>query len=322
MSTTFFQWLRVPHVTSLIAAAVLLLAGSTSLSAQQTHVLIITGLGGDPQYRAKFHTVGASLHQLARESWGVPAASALLLREAPGAYSAGAARNSRRDDVDTALRELAARSKPGDQVFIFLHGHGSGEGADSRVNLPGPDPTAAEYNTWLDRFPRQTVVFVNAASASGDFLPVLAGPSRVIITATKSAFQRNATLFAEHFAQGLSSGEADANKDGRTTVLEAFTYADREVARAYESDKRWRTENAQLSDSTLAATVSFGRAVVAANPQVAALLAERRALEEQVAALRARRDSMDAEAYEAELERLVLAIAEKTQAIRAAGGTP
>ena len=80
------------------------------------------------------------------------------------------------------------------------------------------------------------------------------------------------------------------------------------------------TEHAVLSDSLIAARVAFGGIAGAPNPKVAALLEERQALESQVGALRARKASMEAAAYEAELERLLLAIAEKSAAIKAAGG--
>jgi hypothetical protein len=81
------------------------------------------------------------------------------------------------------------------------------------------------------------------------------------------------------------------------------------------------TEHAVLSDSALARTVAFGGPRPSADPHVAALVAERQALESQVAALRARKDSLDPAAYDRELERLLVLIAEKSQAIRA-GGTP
>jgi hypothetical protein len=188
------------------------------------------------------------------------------------------------------------------------------------VNLPGADPTAAEYNTWLSGFARQSVVFVNTASASGDFVNALAGPGRVIITATRTAMERNETTFATHFLSGLATDEADANKDTRISALEAFDYAKKEVARAYELEKKLLTERAQLSDTTLASTIVFGAVKGNADPRVAALVAERRTLEEQVATLRAKKDSMAADAYDAELERLLLAIAEKSAQIRALGG--
>ena len=306
-----------------LAIAGLLVVGTVPpLHAQQQHVLVVTGLGGEPQYRDAFFGAAVLLHDVAKDKWNVADSSLIVLTE-------DAARDAKRFDgkatkatVGAAFLALSRRAKAGDVVFVFLHGHGSGQGPESAVNLSGPDPTAADYATWLSGFAQQTVVFVNAASASGDFSRVLAGPRRVILTATKSSVERNDTRFATYFVRGLSSGEADADKDGKVSVLEAFTFAEREVAREYEADKRMLTEHAVLSDSTLAATIAFGGRVVSSDPRVAALVAERQALESQVAALRARKDSMSAAAYDAELERLLVAIAEKTQAIRAAGGTP
>ncbi len=297
-------------------------ATPSTAHAQQQHALIITGLGGEATYRDAFFGVAVLLHDVAKEKWNVADSSLIVLTE-------DAARDPKRFDgrstkeaVAQAFLKLSRRAKPGDVVFVFVHGHGSGQGAESKINLPGADPTAADYATWLSGFAQQTVVFVNAASASGDFSRILAGPRRVILTATKSSVERNDTRFATHFVRGLSSGEADTNKDGKVSVLEAFSYAQREVVREYETDNRMLTEHAVLSDSTLAATVAFGGRAVSSDPRTAALVAERQALESQVAALRARKDSMTVSAYEAELERLLVAIAEKTQAIRAAGGTP
>jgi hypothetical protein len=161
---------------------------------------------------------------------------------------------------------------------------------------------------------------VNASSGSGDFAAVLAGPGRVIVTATKSAFERNEITFADQFARALTGDAADADKDGRVTLLEAFAWARREVARGYESRNLLATEHAQLSDSALAGTIAFGLAPRPADPRIAALMDERRTLEGQVDALRRRKGTMDSTAYESELERLLLAIAEKTAAIRAADG--
>jgi hypothetical protein len=76
-----------------------------------------------------------------------------------------------------------------------------------------------------------------------------------------------------------------------------------------------------LSDSVIAARIAFGKRGSSTNPKVAALMAERQALELQVAALRTRKSTMDAAAYETELERLLLALAEKSAAIKAAGGS-
>jgi hypothetical protein len=312
----------VARVAALACAAVLAGTVPITLHAQQQHVLIITGLGGEAAYRDAFFGAAVLLHDVARQKWNVADSSLIVLTEDPTRDPKRFTGKATKAAVGEAFLTLSRRVKAGDVLFVFLHGHGSGQDAASAVNLSGPDPTAADFATWLSGFAQQTIVFVNAASASGDYARILAGPRRTILTATKSSVERNDTRFATYFVRGLSSGEADANKDDRITVLEAFAFAQREVVREYETDNRMLSEHAVLSDSTIAATVAFGGPKVSADPRVAALVAERQALEQQVAALRSRKAGMAAAAYEAELERLLVAIAEKTQAIRSAGGTP
>lgn len=292
------------------------------LSAQQTHVLVITGLAGEPQYKAAFREAASTLADSARQKWGVADASIVQLSEEHAATPSATRATSTKDEIAKAFLRLSQRVAPGDVVLVMLNGHGAGEGARSRVSLPGPDATAADFSSWLSGFARQTVVFVNAASGSGDFVPALKGRGRVIVSATKTALERNETTFARPFVRGLTGTEADADKDGRVSVFEAFSYAKKEVARAYETDNKMLTEHAILSDTTLARTVAFGGARASSDPRVVALVGERQELESQVVALRARKASMDSSSYEKELERLLLLVAEKSQAIRAAGGKP
>lgn len=305
-----------------VRAGAALMATASLAAAQQTHVLIISGLGGEPAYVKRFTQDAALLADAARQKWGVADSSLIVLGEDPALDPAHIKLKATKDEVARAFVTLSKRVQPGDVLLVFLNGHGSGEGAASKVNLSGVDPTAGDFATWLTGFSRQTVVFVNAASGAGDFTAVLAGPGRVVVSATRTAMERNESVFATPFVKGLTTTEADADKDGRISVLEAFTYARKEVVRTYETDNRMLTEHATLSDSALAKVVAFGGAAASTNPRVVALVAERQALESQVAALRARKTSMDSTAYQSQLEKLLLAIAEKSAAIRAAGGKP
>jgi hypothetical protein len=291
-------------------------------SAQQTHVLIITGLSAEPQYKAVFLRTAATLADSARLRWKVADSSLIVLGEDPADDPKHIKGKSTKEEVANAFLRLSKRVAPGDVLLVFLNGHGAGEGPGSRVNLPGPDPTAADYASWISGFARQTIVFVNAASGSGDFLPVLAGRGRIVVTATKTGIERNETVFAAPFVRGLTGTEADADKDGRVSIFEAFDFAKKEVARVYETDKKMLTEHAIMSDTILARRVSFGAPVSGADPKIAALVAERQALESQVADLRARKASTDSTVYAAQLEKLLLELAEKSQAIRAAGRKP
>lgn len=295
--------------------------GARDAQAQRTHVVIVSGLSGDPAFKRSFQQIATTVKDAARSRWNVSDSSLFVLTEdsLPTTLSRG---RSTRDAVAKAFTTLSTRVQPGDVLLVLLLGHGSGEGPGSKVNLPGPDATAADYATWIAGFSRQSVVFVNAATGSGDFVPVLEGPGRVVVTATRSAVEKNESVFAGFFAKALSSDESDGDKDGRVSVLEAFQFATREVGKVYESSGRMQTEHARLSDSTRARSVSFGKTIVSTDPRVTALIAERQALESDVAALRAKKATMDAAAYDKELERLLIAIAEKTQAIRAAGGKP
>ncbi len=300
--------------------AALLLA--TPLAAQRTHLLIVTGLGGEQQFSESFAKQGAALYDVARTQWRVADSSLTWLAEDPARDARRIGGRASKEAVAAALVALSRRVAPGDVVVVALIGHGSGEGPSSRVNLPGADPTAAEYATWIGGFARQTVVFVVAASASGDFATVLKGPGRVVLTAARTAFERNESLFGAQFVRGLATNEADADKDGRTTVMESFTFAVREVAKAYETERRMLTEHAVVSDSVLAGRTVYAAAASSGDPRVVALVAERKALEEALEKLRARKTEMPVAEYEAELERLLVAIAEKSAEIRSAGARP
>lgn len=313
---------RMPRSLSLaLATLVVLLAPSTS-EAQRVHVLAVTGLSGEPAYRLLFESAASTLADSARARWKVADSSLIVLGEDIQSKRLTASGRSTKDEIAKAFLSLSRRVGPGDIVVVFLVGHGSGEGLDSRVSLPGPDATAADFNGWLAAFPRQSVVFVNASSGSGDFVKALAAPRRVIVAATRTALERNETRFAAPFVRGLTTDEADADKDGRVSVLEAFAYAKKEVARAYETENKLLTEHASISDSALARSVSFGAQRGTTDPRAGPLVLARQELEAQVAVLRGRKDTMAPAAYEAELERLLVAVAEKTQQIRALGTTP
>ncbi len=199
--------------------------------------------------------------------------------------------------------------------------------------------TATDFAKLLDLFTTQEVVFVNTASASGDFIARLSAPNRTVITATRSGNERNQTLFGRYFVEAFADDGADVDKNDRVSALEAFDYARREVARAYESEGRLLTEHALLddngdgegsnepdprdSDGALARTLFLGDEAPAAaadgepaDPRLAALYEQQRVLEEQIAELRQRKEQMELSDYERRLEELLVELALKTREIR------
>ena len=293
--------------------------------AVQTHLIVVTGLSGEPQYATAFAKLGAAMVDHAKSRWGVRDSSLVYLAENPAADPARITGRASRDGVLAAVGQVSRRAAKNDLVLIFLAGHGSEQGDEARLNLPGPDLTATDLAQAIGALSAQTVVVVNAASASGGFQKALAGPRRVIITATKTGFERNATMFGDFFVKGLTSDEADADKNGQVSVAEVFQYAKGEVARAYETAKRLLTEHAQMDDSdngALARAVGFTltRESAVDDPRVATLVAERRRLEAAIAELRGRKARTDSTAYQRDLEQLLITLAETNQAIGAVRG--
>lgn len=318
--------------TSLCLAACLapLAAPAAHAAAQDTHLLVVSGLGGDADYASRF--TGWSILLLdAAEAAGIPSASARWLAEREDAHARadGVARVA---TVRQEITRLAARSAAGDVVMIVLFGHGSARAGETRINLPGPDLSAAELAAMLEPLSDRKIVVVNAASASGGFVAPLSRPGRVVVTATRSPAEAEATRFGGHFVAALGGAGADTDKDGAVSILEAFEYARQEVARSFAESGSLPTEHALLDDNGdgrgslepgdddggLAARITLASpaAAVADDPELARLHAERARLEEALASLRADREEMDPAAYDRELERLLLEIARTGRAIR------
>jgi hypothetical protein len=284
------------------------------LQSPPPHVLILTGLGGEPKYRQEFTAQARSIIT-GLQRFRIPSERITWLAEAEEAGAAGRATKQR---VEQELQRISGAAAPGDRVILIFIGHGSQQ-QEPQLNLPGPDLTAGELARMLEGLGDRPVAMVIAASASGGFVDRLAGPGRLVITATKSGTERNESRFGHWLAEAFAKGAADTDKDGAMSLLEAFTFAATEVRREYESTNRLLTEHARVSDSTLARRFTFtteAGASAPADPAVRALQERKQALEAQIAALRERKSRMDSTAYERELETLLRELAGVNQELR------
>jgi hypothetical protein len=307
----------------LLLACLMVLGTFATASAQDVHLLVVTGVGGDEEHTAQFQKWAGAVIDSAKKH-GVLESNVTWLGEAPDKDPRIKARSTK-ENVTKAFSDLAGRVKPEDEIFVLLIGHGSFDGTTAAFNLPGPDLTAPEYAKLLQRFPTQKIVFVNTASSSGPFIQALAGPARTIVTATKTGGERNETRFAEFFVQAFDTEEADRDRNGRVSVQEAFDYATGKVKAAYEKEGHILTEHAAIDDGSqgklagtqyLAPERSRTAAAQNADPALRALLEQRDALERQVNDLRLKKDSMDQSAYDQQLEKLLTDLAVKTRQIR------
>jgi len=220
-------------------------------------------------------------------------------------------------------------------LWLVLIGHGTFDGKEARFNLRGTDLTATELATWLAPFQRPLTI-INTASASSPFLQKLARTNRIVITATRSGYEQNATRFGQAFAEALLDSTADLDADAQTSILEAFLSASQRVASRYQEDGRLLTEHALIDDNGdgLGTSPDWYRGLrpikkpkegksldglrahqVHLIPSAAEqklspeVRARRDELERRLAALRDRKASLTEDAYYAELATLLLELA-------------
>jgi len=77
----------------------------------------------------------------------------------------------------------------------------------------------------------------------------LSATNRVIITATRSGNEQNFARFGQYFAEAITSTDADLDKDGQVSLLEAFLIASRRTSEFYKVEGRLATEHALIDDN-------------------------------------------------------------------------
>jgi len=331
---------RARFASAVVAAACLLPCAIRPLHSQTT-VVIVSGLGGEPGFSTEFASEARGLASALHGRFGMADSSIFWFGEDSVARSPRFRGQSTKANVERAILDIAKRAAPSSQFVLVLIGHGSGEGPQTRISIPGPDLDATDFARLLAAFPTQRIAFINLTSASGDMIPTVAGANRVIITATKTALERNESHFGRFFVEALTKDGADTDKDGRVSLLEAFRYAALETKRFYDTGGLLQTEHAQLSDDGTGAasgapTGRTGDGALArrffldggkvatlastADPRLASLYSEEFALQEQVDSLRAKKAQMSADAYDAALEPALIALARKAREIRVLEG--
>lgn len=215
-------------------------SASGALPSSAITVLAVVGAEGAEEYGEKFRN--------AANTWREGAEKGGARFEAIG-LDPGAD-----DDREQLIDRLdALLDTNGDAVegplWIVLIGHGTFDGRTAKFNVRGPDFTDADLAEWLQQAKRPLAI-INTTSSSAPFLKTLAGDDRIVITATKSAFEVFYARFGEYFAEAISGlGEADLDNDEQVSLLEAFLYSADQVSRFYEMEGRLATEHALIDDT-------------------------------------------------------------------------
>jgi hypothetical protein len=304
----------------------------SSAAAADRYALIVTGANGEDLYAPQYAQWRQAASVALIEKLGFDATHIVALHDGGDDEHASTAAGVRK-----ALEAFRPRLKSDDVLLVLLIGHGSFDGTEAKFNLVGPDLTSSEWGALLKPLPG-TLVIVDSTAASFPFLQHLAGPRRIVMTATDSVAQRFDTVFPEYFIRALTNPEADIDKNGRISMWEAFTAASVGVKRHYTQRGQLATERALLDDTgdgegreaggegtdgSAAARLYLDSDVPGAAPTdevLLTLLQKRASLQADVDDLKQRRQLMTPDEYEQEFERLMIDLARVSRDIRARRG--
>ena len=288
-----------------------------------TFYLTVAGLGGEPDYEQRFQMLAGETDKLLKA--GGPDREVITLQGAAATKSA----------VIQSLDKFAHTAKSTDSLVVMMIGHGSFDGVDYKFNLPGPDLSATELATALNRVPASRQLVVNMTSASGGSIAALRKEGRVLVCATRNGNEKNATAFARFWVEALRDPAADTDKNETVSALEAFRYAQQKTLKFYEDQKRLATEHAVIEDTGKGAgekapsadngvglraaafpLVRFGTAKNAAtDPQKKALLEQRDQIQAKIDQLKFEKTTMEPSAYKQSLTSLLVELARVQEAI-------
>lgn len=251
---------RKCFVVSLVASVF-----STALNAQDDSVdyfldspdttkyaVIIVGPAVGETNENRFRQWGLSLHDILTRDYGYSSDTITLLYDRGDASFNGGERVDGAADqsgIEQGFDSLLARVETGDQITLYLIGHGSGADEEAKFNIVGPDLTGSEFAALLDRFDRQDMVIVNTTSASYGFSAALSSEGRVVISSTRSPTERYDPIFSGYFIEALDQRNGDRDKNNRVSMLEAFEYAKANVEQWYAEQGRLAPEHAGLDDN-------------------------------------------------------------------------
>lgn len=209
---------------------------SSGAPKSQSRLLVILGAPGEESYQTLFKEWG--------DRWVAAAKRAEVPVVAIG-FDPATSTNSLQQ-----LRD-ALNTEPKDgwgDLWIVLIGHGTFNGKEAKFNLTGYDVSAQELADWLKPFHRRLAV-INCTSASGPFLKALSGEGRSILVATKNGAEQNFARYGDYISAAIADPEADLDKDGQVSLLEAHLTAAKRTADFYQLEQRMATEHPLIDDN-------------------------------------------------------------------------
>lgn len=214
---------------------------------KNTYAVIVSGINKDPkEQQAKDNAITNLRNFLLNNAGMKPGQLSIMV----GRYSPihEGSILSTAENLKKQINTFAATSRPSDRFIFYYVGQANIVVEKLRLNLPGTDITHGQLATWIKGIKASSMFIVLDCPGAGMAVKALAGKNRIIIGACTDE-ERYSTQFSKFFVPALADLQSDADRDGKVSVLEAFTFAAKQLDDWYRSHKLLQTETPILEDN-------------------------------------------------------------------------
>jgi len=214
---------------------------------KNTYAMIIGGINNDPIERLAKDKVVLNLRRFFLNNAKLkPARLSVFVADNS---SLGKGLNiSNAENLKETIKTLAAAVQPADRFIFYYVGQANIVAGKLRLTLPGEDITPEQLAEWINRIRASSMLLVLDCPGAGLAVKAMTGQGRIIIGAC-TAEQHYSTRFSEYFVPSLVDSKSDTDSDGKVSLLEAFTFASKQLDDWYFRQLFLKTETPVLEDN-------------------------------------------------------------------------
>ena len=215
---------------------------------KNTYVLIICGINKDPKERLAKHKAVTNLRSFFLENVKLrPDRLSVLVPDK--SFNVKDTKTSNAENLKKTIENLSAAVQSEDRFIFYYIGQANIVAGKLRLNLPGKDITHEQLAEGINQIRASSMLLVLDCPGAGMAVKSLTGRGRIVIGAC-TAEQHYSTRFGEYFVPSLLESKSDTDGDGKVSLLEAFTFASKQLDDWYFRQLFLTTETPILEDNS------------------------------------------------------------------------
>lgn len=213
----------------------------------KTFVLIAGGINKDLQQRLAKGSLIKALQRFFLDEAKIDKERLIVLTE-KNSISQDDPRLSTALNINRQLDKIAASITTSDRFIFYYIGQANIVSGQLRLNLPAEDITHLQLSKWLGTVKCGSMLVVLDCPGAELAVKPIAAPGRIIIAAARKD-QPYSTRFTKYFLGVMKNKENDTDKNGKISLLEAFTAVTKQIGDFYKEKQVIRTEHPLLEDN-------------------------------------------------------------------------